>query len=254
MVMTNDENAGDLPGRSPEPAETHQVPVALPPSQVIPEGRTSVDQVRPEVQSISPDKVDGPALETGSEQTEDTAALSVAAESHSVTPSEVSNIEPEVPGSPGTVLTKTERTHDAADAAVLADSRRHTRRAFAAAALAAAAGYGFYHWLPRSAQDMAQPALLRRTLQANAVLSRTLFDERALAPTYPLSTAETLRVNGVYGLKRALVPESWRLQLVGAQHTDQHPRFSKDVTSWEYRYTDVEAQEDQGHDTKVAPL
>ncbi len=141
----------------------------------------------------------------------------------------------------------------AADAAVLAESRKHTRRSFAIAALGAAAGYGFYYWLPRSRSDQDQPLLLRRTLQANAALSRRLFDERALAPTYPLSRAENLRVNGVYGIKRALAPESWRLQLVGARDETQHPRFTSDVTAWEYRYKDADAHADQGHDTKVAP-
>jgi hypothetical protein len=143
---------------------------------------------------------------------------------------------------------------ESANAAILSQSRKHTRRSFAAAALSAAAAYGFYHWLPRSREDMDQPELLRRTLLANASVSRAIFNERALAPTYPLSKSENLRVNGVYGLKQALVPESWRLQLVGMRDAERHPRYSPDVTAWEYRYTEAGKEEDQGHDTKVAPV
>lgn len=139
------------------------------------------------------------------------------------------------------------------EATVLARSRRYTRRSFAVAAAGAAAGYGFYRWIDRSNGDGMQPAPLRRALEANAALSRAVFDERALSPTYPLDRAETLRVNGVYGLKQALLPESWRLQLVGVRDPHLHPGFTQDVTAWEYLYTDANTSEGRGHDTKVAP-
>jgi hypothetical protein len=98
-----------------------------------------------------------------------------------------------------------------------------------------------------------QPGVLRRAFQANAVIARTVFREHALAPTYSLKEAKDLRVNGVYGLKKMLLPESWRLQVVGVQHAATHPRFTSDVTAWEYRYADTASHEDQGHDTKVDP-
>jgi hypothetical protein len=148
---------------------------------------------------------------------------------------------------------KTKEVKPEDDAAVLAESRKSTRRSFAVAAVSVAAGYGFYRWIDHSANDMMQPTPLRRAFQANANISRTIFDERALAPTYRLDRAENLRVNGVYGLKRALLPESWRLQLVGVCDPQLHPLFSKDVTAWEYRYSDTATGEDKGHDTKVAP-
>jgi hypothetical protein len=140
-----------------------------------------------------------------------------------------------------------------ADEAVLQESRKHTRRSFAIAAVAAAAGWGVYEWIDNSHRLSMQPKPFRRVFQANARLSRTIFDERALAPTYPLKRAEELRVNGIYGLKQALVPESWRLQLVGVADAKSNPRYVPDVTAWEYQYADVKAHEDQGHDTKVAP-
>ena len=104
----------------------------------------------------------------------------------------------------------------ASDQEVVAASRKHTRRSFSVAALAAAAGYGFCRWVYYSPSEGEQPIPRRRAIQANAALSKKVFDDRAMAPTYPVSRAEHLRINGLMGLKDALLPESWRLQLVGA--------------------------------------
>lgn len=139
------------------------------------------------------------------------------------------------------------------DAAVLANSRRYTRRSFAVAAAAAAAGYGLYKWIEDAPRAGAQPGPYRRAFQLNAKLSRDLFDERALAPTYPLSRAENLRVNGVYGLHMELAPDSYRLQVVGVRDARKHPRFNPDVTAWEYRYLEKKTAENPGHDTKTPP-
>ncbi len=144
--------------------------------------------------------------------------------------------------------------HEAGDAAVLAASRKHTRRSFAVAAASLAAGLGFYKYLDlEQHQDEVQPTLLRRVWQFNAALTRAVVRDRALTPTYPLSRAETLRVNGLYGVKRALVPESWRLQFVGVRGANGRPRYVEDVTAWEYRYTDSATHEDPGHDSKIDP-
>jgi hypothetical protein len=145
------------------------------------------------------------------------------------------------------------RERQAADEVVLAESRRHTRRSFVGAAVGAAAGYGFYRWIADSPERAMQPAPLRRSFQVNAAIARGLTGDRALAPTYALRDARDLRVNGVYGLKKMLVPGGWRLQVVGAAAGAQHPRFNPDVTAWEYRYSDAGSHEDQGHDTKVDP-
>ena len=139
------------------------------------------------------------------------------------------------------------------DAAVLAEARRRTRRSFLAAGGAALAGAGLYGYLNTEPADDDQPGLLRRTFETNAALSRAVFRERGLAPTYPLSRARTLRVNGVAGLMKPLVPESWRLQVVGARVGPGHPRYVGDVTAWEYHYTAAEDKEDPGHDTKIDP-
>ena len=150
-------------------------------------------------------------------------------------------------------VTATAEEQEAADATILRKSRKHTRRSFVVAAVGAAAGFGLYQWIGSSVQVGRQPKPFRKAIEINANLSREVFDDRALAPTYSLNRAENLRVNGVYGLKQALVPESWRLQLVGVANAKSFAQYTSDVTAWEYRYEDVKTNEDQGHDTKVPP-
>ena len=142
-----------------------------------------------------------------------------------------------------------------ANAAVLAESRLHTRRSFVVAAVSAGAGYGFWRWTQSSFRPgtQMQPLPLRAAFNANAAIARTLFRDRALAPTYPLSRAGVLRVNGIDGLKRELIPATWRLQLVGSRFGVAHPRYTADVTAWEYRFRDPEDHADEGHDSKRAP-
>ena len=142
---------------------------------------------------------------------------------------------------------------DAGDATILAASRKQTRRSFVVAAVSAVAGYGFYRWIDQSPGVEMQPLPFRRTFQANASIARGVFRDHSLTPTYPLKAARDLRVNGVYGLKRPLVADSWRLQLVGSQQDASHLRYTHDVTAWQYQYMDPNSHEDQGHDTKVDP-
>jgi hypothetical protein len=142
---------------------------------------------------------------------------------------------------------------EALDAAVLKESRQHTRRSFVVAAAGAAAGWGLYRWIDHSRRLSMQPEPFRKAFESNAGLSRAIFNDRALAPTYPLKRAEELRVNGVYGLKQSMLPESWRLQLTGVANARSYPQYVPDVTAWDYQYEDVKTHEDVGHDTKVAP-
>jgi hypothetical protein len=60
-------------------------------------------------------------------------------------------------------------------------------------------------------------------------------------------------VNGVYGLHMTLDPASYRLQVVGVRDSHTHPRYTSDVTAWEYKYMDAKTAESQGHDTKTPP-
>jgi hypothetical protein len=162
--------------------------------------------------------------------------------------------EPQGPAqSPAVASTASATEQESADAAILQESRKHTRRSFVVAAIGAAAGFWLYHRIGSSDRDGMQPKLFRRAFQTNAELSRAVLDDRALAPTYPVNRSEDLRVNGVYGLKETLVPESWRLQLVGVANAKSFPQYVSDVTAWEYKYENVKTNEDRGHETKVAP-
>ena len=131
-------------------------------------------------------------------------------------------------------------------------SAQRTRRSFLVGGVAAAAGYEFYRYLDRAPGDEMIPSPLRRALNINASLSRALFDERALAPTYDIREAKDLRINGNYGLKQDLLLDSYRLQVVGVANAAAHPRYVPDVTTWDYKYK-VEAAAYTGHDTKEAP-
>lgn len=186
------------------------------------------------------EQVQKPVAESAAPEAEGEPALAV--QKRPADPQDADDILSErVPGS------------EAADAAVLADSRRHTRRAFLLTGVGAAAGYGLYHLLGDAPQDGMQPLPLRKAFQANAAISRGVFQEHALAPTYPLGRAETLRINGLFGIKKELKPESYRLQVVGVQNASRHTRFTADVTAWKYEYTAHKTSEDPGHDTKEAP-
>jgi hypothetical protein len=85
------------------------------------------------------------------------------------------------------------------------------------------------------------------------VINRTVFDERGLAPEYPLSEAKPLRLNGVVGMDETLDTSSWRLQLAGIANPQNSPLFAKDVTAWEYKYKGDMAPDQQAFDVKSAP-
>jgi hypothetical protein len=131
-------------------------------------------------------------------------------------------------------------------------SARRTRRSFLVAGLGAIGGYEFYQWIAKAKANEMLPEPLRAALNWNAKVAHGVFDERGLAPTYPASKSRELRVNGNYGLKQDLVPESYRLQVVGVEGAERMPQYVKDVTAWEYKYKAADG-EYQGHDTKVNP-
>ena len=135
---------------------------------------------------------------------------------------------------------------------VKALSAKRTRRSFLVAAVAAVAGYDIYKSIDMAAGDDLLQTPLRHMLDVNAAISKAVFRERGLAPTYSVSESRELRVNGNYGLKQALVPDTYRLQLVGAENAKSHPKYVSDVTTWDYKYVAEEAKY-EGHDTKVAP-
>lgn len=141
----------------------------------------------------------------------------------------------------------------AADAAVKAESGRRTRRSFLIAAAATAGGYGFYRWIDRSPGDQLIPRPLRKAYNFDAKVSRAVFDDRGLAPTYPVERSVELRTNGNFGLKMDLVPESYRLQMVGVENAKRFPQYVEDVAAWEYKYAAKQEDGAVKHDTKMSP-
>jgi len=132
------------------------------------------------------------------------------------------------------------------------ESARRTRRSFLIAGVGVAGGYSLFRWIDRAPGDQLLPRPLRKGLNFNEAVSRALFHEHALTPTYNVNEARDLRVNGDYGLKQELVAESFRLQVVGVAGAETMPQYVKDVTAWEYQYK-ADAAVYEGHDTKVAP-
>ncbi len=138
-------------------------------------------------------------------------------------------------------------------AAVKRESARRTRRSFLVGGVAAAAGYGVLRAIDRSEPVGRLQSVFRRTMQANAAISRVVFGERGLAPEYPLSRAKELRLNGVVGLDQTLDLSSWRLQLAGVADAESSPLYAKDVTAWEYKYVGTMRPDHQSEDVKSAP-
>lgn len=119
------------------------------------------------------------------------------------------------------------------------ESARRTRRSFLVGGAAAAAGYAAWRMVDESRPVGRLQAALRDMLNADAAVSRAVFQERGLSPTYALSRAVPLRLNGVIGMQQMLVPASWRLQVAGVRDAALSPFYVPDVTAWEYGYTDA---------------
>jgi hypothetical protein len=133
------------------------------------------------------------------------------------------------------------------------ESARRTRRSFVVGGVVAAAGYGVFRSIDNSVPIGRLQAAFRHTMQANAAINRFVFDERGLAPVYPVSRAKELRLNGTVGMDQTLELASWRLQLAGLANAESSPLFAKDVTAWEYKYAGAMAMDQQSEDVKSAP-
>jgi len=132
-------------------------------------------------------------------------------------------------------------------------SARRTRRSFVVGGAAAAAGYGLWKLIDSGRVIGRQPVALRRTFETDAAIARGVFDERGLAPEYPLAKAKPLRLNGPIGMEKTLKLDSWRLQLAGSANAETSPRYVADVTAWEYGYEGDMQADRQALDVKSAP-
>jgi hypothetical protein len=133
------------------------------------------------------------------------------------------------------------------------ESARRTRRSFLVGGAAAAAGAGAAYMINNSTPVGRLQAGLRDVINADADVSRALFHERGLAPTYHVSQARPLRLNGNVGLEQNLVLDSWRLQMAGVANPERSPLYAKDVTAWQYQYAGDTTPDVQDTDVKSAP-
>jgi hypothetical protein len=118
------------------------------------------------------------------------------------------------------------------DREMLRISARRTRRSFLVMAAAAGSGYWLYNRLGNRRQIGMLQWPLRRAEEYNAALFRQIFRERGLAPTYSLSQATDLRLNGDVGLDSDLDLNTWRLKLAGADHAERYRQYSQNMNLW----------------------
>lgn len=137
------------------------------------------------------------------------------------------------------------RTQKELDEEVKLVMARKSRRAFLVGGAAALAAWGGYEWLYHAPQTGQLQKPLRAAENWNADVSRTLFRDAILAPTYHKSAATPLRLNGDIGMED-LTPGSWRLQVVGLDRPERYPQFSPDVDTWNYQSPDDSSDLFQG--------
>jgi hypothetical protein len=129
------------------------------------------------------------------------------------------------------------------DRELLRISARRTRRSFLFMAAAAGSGYWLYNQLGNSRQIGMLQWPLRRAEEYNAALIEKIFRERGLAPTYSLSQATDLRLNGDVGLYLDLDLNTWRLKLDGADHPERYRQYSQSMNLWAYLPSEAAAQQ-----------
>ncbi len=93
--------------------------------------------------------------------------------------------------------------------------RKMSRRSFLWGAAAVGATLGGLRWLNTRPTEDGAIWPLRRVLQTNEEVARTLFSANRLAPTFPQARITEQRVNGMLGLDDNFDPQNWKLHVEG---------------------------------------
>jgi hypothetical protein len=205
-----------------------------------------VEEVKPGEPGVE-ERVAGDAVVVADTAAAGEGDAAVAAAGEETEPSKVEALDVEM-GEDGEIVVASGSAED-----VRRESARRTRRSFVVGAAAAAAGYGALHWINNSPPVGRLQRELRRAINADAAINRAVWGERGLAPEYPLSRAQVMKLNGVVGLDETLDLSSWRLQLAGVEGAERFPQYRKDVTDWEYKYVGDMQMSQQMVDVKSAP-
>ena len=103
-----------------------------------------------------------------------------------------------------------------------------TRRGFAWGGVAAVAGLAGWRWLVTRSEAGGLPWPLRRVLELNERVARSVSRDSRLSPEFPRSAARMPRVNGSIGLESDLDPVAWRLRVVGSSGEGSTRSFTLD--------------------------
>lgn len=118
-------------------------------------------------------------------------------------------------------------TSDAGDAAVEAEMSRRTRRSFITGGVAALAGLGLFEFIHHSHTEGGAPWPLRESHEVNEELWRSYYRPARLAPQFPASAAEDVKVNGDYGIDDDdFDPAKWSLTVNGLAGDDDSATLS----------------------------
>jgi hypothetical protein len=131
--------------------------------------------------------------------------------------------------------------------AARAEMRKRSRRGFLAGGIAAAATYGIWHWIKYSPQIDDLPRPLRAAMRFNSAVSRTVFGDRGVAPTFSIDKAvKDVRLNGNIGIDPVIKLDTWKLQVTGLAGAKPSLQYVPDVNT--YKYDEDTALMDQNPD------
>ncbi len=97
--------------------------------------------------------------------------------------------------------------------------RRVSRRGFAWGGISALAAIGGIAWIKTRTPEKLVPWPLRRVLEFDENVGRSLFSPKRLARSFPSTLATMPRVNGKIGIDTTLDLDAWRLKVQGPTGT-----------------------------------